>query len=152
MVIYYSQYCMQGTRSSLAIKIPDNELLKAHIGRWHEGIRGPDTRDREFGSRPYSHHVATLAYDSYHLRPDKQMLCRVESMEDAVTSIENAKNKLTACISPPGTGKTTVLADITIGAVMRGHTTLVCAVSNNALRAIYNASNFTLKSFFWVLV
>ena len=58
---------------------------------------------------------------------------------NVVTSIEHVENKMTACIGPPGTGKTTVLADTTIGAVMCGHKTLVCAVSNNAVDKAANS-------------
>ena len=50
-------------------------------------------------------------------------------------------------LGPTGRGKTTVLADITIGAVLCGHTTLVCAVSNNAVDKAANScwENFPLK-------
>lgn len=58
---------------------------------------------------------------------------------DIVTSIEKIDNKMAACIGPPGSGKTTVLTDITIGAVLCGHIVLVCAVSNNAVDKAANS-------------
>lgn len=58
---------------------------------------------------------------------------------DIVTSLKDVKNKMTAIIGPPGTGKTTVLADITNGAVLCGHVVLVCAVSNNAVDKAANS-------------
>lgn len=58
---------------------------------------------------------------------------------EIVTSLKEVKNKITAIIGPPGTGKTTVLADITNGAVLCGHTVLVCAVSNNAVEKAANS-------------
>ena len=70
-----------------------------------------------------------------------------EAQYKVVTSIKEVKNKLTACVGPPGTGKTTVLTDITTGAVLCGHTTLVCAVSNNAVDKAANScwANFPAK-------
>ena len=56
-----------------------------------------------------------------------------------VTSLKRVENKLTACIGPPGTGKTTVLTDAANGSVLCGHKTLVCAVSNNAVDKAANS-------------
>lgn len=58
---------------------------------------------------------------------------------EIVTSLKKVKNALTAVVGPPGTGKTSVLADIVNGAVMCGHKVLVCAVSNNAVDKAANS-------------
>ena len=142
---------MQGTRSSLVIKIPDNELLKAHIGIVVDQTAASREREGMKKFADLTHGTGNLAPVRIAVMSKLSPMTRTtsdlttkrsagwKSIEDAFTSIEDAKNKLTACVSPPDTGKTTVLADITIGAVICGHTTLVCAVSNNALRAVYNA-------------
>ena len=70
--------------------------------------------------------------------------CRVKyrgnnAQLSVINSVKNVKNKMTACIGRPGTGKTTVLADTVIGMMLCGHKTLVFAVSNNAVDKAANS-------------
>lgn len=58
---------------------------------------------------------------------------------NVLTSLKAIVNGMVACVGPPGTGKTHVLADLVKANVLLGHATLVCAVSNNAVDKAANS-------------
>ena len=58
---------------------------------------------------------------------------------EMATCLQSISNGLTACIGPPGTGKTTVLADAVVTGAICKLKTMVCAVSNNAVDKAANS-------------
>ena len=138
------------------LKLTDDKLLRAHI----EVVIDETAVRREIdGMRKFvdlSHDTENLAPARTAIMSDpsrfthpttdlttrdptrwgqQETRCRVKyrgnnAQMSVINSVKNVRNKMTACIGRPGTGKTTVLADTVIGMMLCGHKTLVCAVSN----------------------
>ena len=90
------------------------------------------------------HTVTNLTKDNLKVWRTHEKFCRQkykgnkQQLEMAL-NLKQVKNRLTACIGPPGTGKTEVLADSVNASIMLGHKALVCAVSNNAVDKAANS-------------